>query len=308
MLEPWERMLWSSSPALPASMLHPGTQYVLTDVRVAVRRRRRMVQEIALDDIASVRLTQNWYQRLAATSTVRIQSTRGGRSLELANVHQGPQLALILQLLATERFGTALDADFVQSALGPNAPRLLRPHHGLVAGATLAFVLTFVVVGVARRDTLAPISYSADDPVAPNGDRRSTTAIVAFMEQQVMPFARRALAPLKGGADKVTCQTCHGVDAAARKWQMPGVRALPEPALRLAGMERSGLWLDPQMRNAVYGYLAREEKQPTAAYMRGVVMPGMAAVMHRPAYDFTRSYSYNRAHAALGCYHCHLVN
>src|ERR1700674_5306498 len=159
MLEPWERILWSSSPALPLSMLRPGTQYVLTDVRVAVRRRRRTVQEIALDDIASVRLTQNWYQRLAGTSTVRIQSTRGGRSLELANVHHGPQLALILQLLATERLGATLDDDFVKSALGPNAPRLLRPHRGLVWGATLAFVLTFVVVRVARHDTLAPISY-----------------------------------------------------------------------------------------------------------------------------------------------------
>ena len=63
---------------------------------------------------------------------------------------------------------------------------------------------------------------------------------------------------------------------------MPGVRALPEPVFRLAGMERAGFWLDPQLRNAVYGYLAEEDKLPTAAYMRGVVMPGMAAVLHRP--------------------------
>jgi len=58
----------------------------------------------------------------------------------------------------------------------------------------------------------------------------------------------------------------------------------------------------------VYGYLAEEDKLPTAAYMRGTVMPGMAAVLHRPPYDFTRSYGYNRAHVAVGCYHCHLVN
>ena len=123
-----------------------------------------------------------------------------------------------------------------------------------------------------------------------------------------MPFARRALAPIVGGADNVRCETCHGDDAAARHWKMPGVRVLPEPVVRLAGMERSGFWLDPQMRNAVYGYLAEEDKLPTAAYMRGVVMPGMAAVLHRPPYDFTRSYGYNRAHVAVGCYHCHLVN
>ena len=77
--------------------------------------------------------------------------------------------------------------------------------------------------------------------------------------------------------------------------------------MRLAGLERARLWLDPQMRNAVYGYLAEEDNQSIAAYMRQVVMPGMAKLMHRPAYDFARSYGYNRSHAAVGCYHCHLV-
>ena len=69
---------------------------------------------------------------------------------------------------------------------------------------------------------------------------------------------------------------------------MPGVRALPEPELRLAGLERARSWLDPQMRNAVYGYLAEEDNQSIAAYMRQVVMPGMAKLMHRPAYDFAQ--------------------
>jgi len=41
--------------------------------------------------------------------------------------------------------------------------------------------------------------------------------------------------------------------------------------------------------------------------MRQVVMPGMARLMHRPAYDFVKSYGYNRSVAAIGCYHCHLV-
>jgi len=36
-------------------------------------------------------------------------------------------------------------------------------------------------------------------------------------------------------------------------------------------------------------------------------MPGMAALLHRPAYDFTRSYEHNRSRNALGCYHCHRV-
>jgi hypothetical protein len=44
-----------------------------------------------------------------------------------------------------------------------------------------------------------------------------------------------------------------------------------------------------------------------ATYMRQVVMPGMARLMKRPAYDFAKSYEYNRSQAAVGCYHCHLV-
>ncbi len=232
------------------------------------------------------------------------------RGLELANIHHGPQLALILQLRATELFGDetrALDADFFQSALGPRAGSLLRPRHGLVLAATLAFALVFGIIGLARNSSLPPVVYADDDPIAPHGSRLSSTAIAVFMERDVMPFARRALGPLVGGADNVTCETCHGADAEQRSWRMPGVRALPEPELRLAGLERARLWLDPQMRNAVYGYLAEEDKQSIAAYMRQVVMPGMAKLMHRPAYDFAQSYGYNRARAAVGCYHCHLV-
>jgi hypothetical protein len=307
-MESWERILWSSAPAFPASLLFPRTEYALTDFRIVVRRGGTIVHEIALDDIAAVRLEQSWRQRHSGTSTVSIRSRLIGRLITLRDIHQGPQLALVLQLLATDRLGATLDRDFVESALSTNAPRLLQPNHGAMTVAAMMCVLAFVVAGVVRHDTLAPIVYGPDDPIAPNGHRRPVADIVAFMQHDVMPFARRVLAPLKGGAANVKCETCHGEDAAARHWKMPGVRALPEPQLRLAGMEQSALWLDPQVRNAVYGYLAEEEKLPTAAYMRGVVMPGMAAVLHRPAYDFTKSYGYNRAHVAVGCYHCHLVN
>jgi hypothetical protein len=66
--------------------------------------------------------------------------------------------------------------------------------------------------------------------------------------------------------------------------------------------------MDAQMRNAIYGYLAESEKQTKAAYMREIVMPGMARHLHRPAYDFTQPYEYNRSRLAFGCYHCHRVN
>ena len=41
--------------------------------------------------------------------------------------------------------------------------------------------------------------------------------------------------------------------------------------------------MDAQMRNAIYGYFAESDKQAKAAYMREVVMPGMARLLHRPA-------------------------
>ena len=307
---PWEEVLWVSSPGFPTSLVGSRTQFVLTDFRVAVRRSARTIRELPLDQIEDVTLTQSRWQRVVGTSTVRLFSRRDRGSLELTDIRHGPEVALIVQLRARELFGDdskGLDAHLLRDALAPGAASILRPHRGLLLAATTAFALMFAAVGVARHDSLPPVVYAADDAIAPNGERRPIDQIVSFMERDVMAFARRALAPVVGGRDQVTCQTCHGEDAEARQWKMPGVRALPEPQFRLAGLERAGLWLDPQMRNAVYGYLAEEDKQPVAAYMRRVVMPGMAKVMNRPAYDFAKSYGYNRSRAAVGCYHCHLV-
>jgi hypothetical protein len=127
------------------------------------------------------------------------------------------------------------------------------------------------------------------------------------MERSVMPWARETIGRIKGGPDRVTCETCHGDDAESRDWQMPAVAALPQPDLRDRGWENYGGRMDAQMRNAIYGYLADSEKQSKAAYMREVVMPGMARLLHRPAYDFTQPYDENRSRHALGCYHCHKV-
>ena len=128
-----------------------------------------------------------------------------------------------------------------------------------------------------------------------------------FMKDDVLPWARTALGPIKGGPDHVTCQTCHGTNAAARGWRMPAVAALPQPDLRDQGWEQYGGVMDAQMRNAIYGYLAESDKQAKAGYMREVVMPGMARLLHRPPYDFTQTYDYNRSRQAFGCYHCHQV-
>ena len=77
--------------------------------------------------------------------------------------------------------------------------------------------------------------------------------------------------------------------------------------IREAGGEHYGGVMDAQMRNAIYGYGSASDNVERAAYMREVVMPGMAALLHRPAYDFTRTYEYNREQFAFGCYHCHKV-
>jgi hypothetical protein len=309
---PWEQRLWSCAPAFPARLVHRHVEYCVTDFRLAVRHRECTLREMVLDDIDRVMVTQSWWQRASGASTVEVWSRRDGRLLRFANIRRGPQLALILQLRATGRSGedgtTGMDADFFRSVLGPVSPpdRHTRRRR-LLAAATAAFAVLFVGAGIARQDSLPPVVYADDDPIAPHGRRRPTAEIVNFMEREVMPFARVALAPLVGGAEAVTCETCHGKDAESRVWKMPGVRALPEPQLRFGGLERAGRPLDPQIRNAVYGYLAEEDNQVIAAYMRREVMPGMAKIMRRPAYDFAQSYGFNRSQRAVGCYHCHLV-
>ena len=166
----WEQVFWSSSPSFPASLARPRTRYAFTDFRLVVRRGNRTIHELALDDIDGVSLSQSWWQRASGTSTVRIFSRRDARVLELANIRHGPQLALILQLRATELFGDDtrnLDADFFRSALGPGAPSILRPHQGLLLAATVMFAVLFGVIGLARNTALPPVVYAPDDPIAP---------------------------------------------------------------------------------------------------------------------------------------------
>src|SRR5205814_9314317 len=81
------------------------------------------------------------------TLTLRSFPTR--RSSDL----HGPQLALILQLLATDRH--TIDQEFVRSALSDHASPLLRPNHTVVAAAVVLFILAFVAAGIARHSTLA---------------------------------------------------------------------------------------------------------------------------------------------------------
>jgi len=64
---------------------------------------------------------------------------------------------------------------------------------------------------------------------------------------------------------------------------LAAVAALPQPDVRERGWEIYTTTMDAQMRNAIYGYLAESENQAKAAYMREVVVPGMARLLRRPA-------------------------
>jgi hypothetical protein len=256
-----------------------------------------------------VELRQALTQRFRGTSTVVLHPKGRGDIVEFADVRKGPQLALILELLATNPAGFELNPSIVNDTLGPGAPELFehrRPWIAIVFAVMALVALSAIMT--ARHRPPPPIIYPVDDAIYPRGQKRSQAEIVAFMRNEVMPVAQRALGPIVGGSANVTCFTCHGWDAEARHWRMPAVRALPEPDFRLGGMERHASIVDSQMRNAVYGYLAEDTKQHHAAHMRGVVMPGMARLLHRPPYDFTQTYSYNRARFAFGCYHCHMVS
>jgi hypothetical protein len=168
-------------------------------------------------------------------------------------------------------------------------------------------LIALLAVAIGLRGTTAAIIFAPDDAIAPGGNKRSEAEIIRFMESDVMPWARKTLGRLKGGPDRITCETCHGAQAATRGWEMPAVATLPLPDVRDRGWETYSTSMDTQMRNAIYGYVAESDNQAKAAYMREVVMPGMARLLHRPAYDFTQSYQYNRTQQALGCYHCHRV-
>ena len=297
---PWERLLWSGR----STLLHrPRGQYLLTDLRL-VSLANGHAEEITLYDIHEIDRTESRLDRIAGTSTLVVHG-RSGVVVELTGIRRGAQLAALLELLAGESRAT-LDVDAVEAALAWEPGGGSRGGREFLAGLALLLVAAIAAV-VGLHGTSAPIHYTADDPVYPNGQKRPATDIVRFMERDVMPWARAALGPIKGGPDHVTCQTCHGNDAAGRAWRMPAVAALPQPEVQGEGWELYSDTMDAQMRNAIYGYLANSEKQERATYMREVVMPGMAQLLRRPAYDFTQPYDYNRPRSAFGCYHCHMV-
>jgi hypothetical protein len=297
---PWERILWKARP-----LVTPRATYALTDLRVFASRGGR-VSEIALQDIGEVEHRRSRLDRLIGTSTVIVRPRDGRRpAVSFHHVRHGAQLAALVELLAGDP-QASLDAAAVEAALAWE-PADGRGAREAVAAFVAAVIAVFAVTVGLQSSSPPPVRFASDDAISPGGLKRSNHEITAFMESVVMPWARIALGRIKGGPENVTCNTCHGADASERSWQMPAVAALPEPHFKQLGWELYSTAMDAQKRNAIYGYLAESDNQARAAYMRRVVMPEMARLLHRPAYDFTKSYEYNRTRAAFGCYHCHRV-
>jgi hypothetical protein len=313
---PWERVLWSGRPLRLVARLK-GEHFFLTEfrlIRVTRDRSRRspgaatadQLEEIVLHDIGEVQRTESRLDRALGTSTIIVHPRRRGAApLVVAGIRHGAAFAALLELLAGDPQATA-DVDSVRAALAWT-PQPIAGYTG-ATGALAAIAIAIVSVVVGLHGSAAPIVYTADDALEPGGMKKNRAEIVRFMESEVMPWARVALGRIKGGPERVTCETCHGRNPAARDWQMPAVAALPLPIVRERGWETYRGGMDAQMRNAIYGYVAESDNQSKAAYMREIVVPGMARLLHRPAYDFTRTYDYNRSRRALGCYHCHRVS
>ena len=302
---PWERLLWRGRPLRLRRRL-AGERYFLTDFRL-VSIARDATSELTLSDIGDVHRTESALDRLLGTSTLTIHARRRAVApLVLRAIRSGAQLAALIELLSGDPHAS-LDHEAVRAALSWD-PRQRASGALEALVSILVVVLAVFAVAIGLHGTAStPIAHAPDDAIRPNGLKRSRAEIIRFMEQDVMPWARETLGRIKGGPDRVTCETCHGGDAQSRDWRMPAVAALPLPDVKERGWEIYGGSMDSQMRNAIYGYVAESEKQAKAAYMRGVVVPGMARLLHRPAYDFTKTYDFNRAHDAIGCYHCHRV-
>jgi hypothetical protein len=301
---PWERLLWSSRP-WRLSPRAVGERYFLTDFRL-IRVTRDYIEELALDDVTDIQRSESRFDRIAGTSTIVVYARQpNARPVMLFAVRKGAQLAALVELLAGDPQAPR-DPEAVRSALAwePRQPALALRQ---VLAGFVAVVAALLVLAISLHGRTAAVTYADDDAIVPGGEKRSEPEIVRFMEAEVMPWARVALGRIKGGPDRITCDTCHGARGGMRGWQMPAVSALPLPDVRDRGWETYSTGMDTQMRNAIYGYVAESDNQAKAAYMREVVMPGMARLLHRPAYDFTRSYEYNRTQGALGCYHCHRV-
>ena len=306
---PAEEVLWTGRGIFPPAVYEMTTLRALAGGRtprelpligltvVTIVRRRWWYNAFGIADLTircgDESLTFHTVRRVAAAREA-LQKVAKAAGVQLVEAYRGDESEIFIVAPAGDRPPTLPDPPAMPIGLRAFVPVLV------MVGAMIAL---FAWVAAQRRS----VSYPANDAIYPNGRKQSEKEIIRFMEQEVLPFARASLGPIVGGVEKVKCETCHGENPDERGWKMPAVRALPDPQV-LKSVSESLRQSDALVQTAVYGYLATEENQKKMRWMREVVLPGMAKVLRRPAYDFTQPYEYNRQRFAFGCYHCHQLD
>ena len=125
---------------------------------------------------------------------------------------------------------------------------------------------------------------------APNGDKRSRAEISALHGSR-----RDAVGARGARTDQGRRGPRHVRDMPRRARRRAAVADAGVAGAAAAGCQRRRMGTLQRARwtrrcaTRSTATLAESDKQAAAAYMREVVMPGMARLLHRPAYDFTRS-------------------
>ena len=308
---PWERLLWSGRPVWATRV-----RYTLTDFRLAVTVGNDPGEAGSCSTTTSCSTTSPTSRSpgrasIACSGRPRSRSARatpGGVRSSSAESAAALRWRRFWRCSPDNQVSTALDVDAVRATLAWDpAPfsRTVKPARCRRPRPD-------------RRSSPASSSGCREkgrpscSPLTMRSTRRGSSATRRASSGSWRTRSCRGqgstLAPIVGGADRVGCDTCHGADS-SRSGVGDARRVGPcrSRLVRERGWEVFSRGMDPQLRNAIYGYAAELDNQTKAAYMRQVVLPGMARLLHRPAYDFTRSYTYNRSQSAFGCYHCHQV-
>lgn len=196
----------------------------------------------------------------------------------------------------------------VEQLLAQDERRVQRALSIAAAALILAAALAAALHTSSQREHAVHPVYAENDPIYyPDGTRKPFLSVKAYMQARVMPFAKEALGPVVGD-ENVRCETCHGENPEARRYRMPAVSALPNSRRPGKSAQRSAASTDQQIHNAIVGHAHDFENALIAEQMRRVVLPGMAKLLNRPVYDRSKTYRFNKANVAFGCYHCHQLN
>src|SRR5262249_32749898 len=208
-------------PGRPAWPPLGRVRYYLTDFRL-VRVDGSASVEIVLHDITDVRRHVSPLDRVFRTSTIEVDGRAAVRgrpqpTIVLEGVRNGPHVAALIELVSGEP-RARLDPDSLGALLEWRPQAASRSAFEAIAGFILVIVAVFAVA-IGLHGTSAAVAFPDDDAIYPKGVKRDRDAIVRFMRDEVMPWARTALAPIVHGEERVRCETCHGRDAESREWR-----------------------------------------------------------------------------------------